>query len=204
MLQREHLTLGVNHPISPGHSFEVFKTAMAPATGSIQSGRTLSTALGLFNLRRAGKAEVKMRSTGTKAVAPNKADFALKLRSASLRPTKQRVSLARLLFSGYDRHVTAEQLHGEAVASGARLSLATVYNTLHQFTQAGLLRQVIVDGDKIHFDTNTGDHHHFYFEDENVLTDIPGGDVRIEGLPRAPNGTEIERVEVIVRLKSRA
>lgn len=145
-----------------------------------------------------------MRSTGTKAVSPNKADFALKLRDASLRPTKQRVSLAKLLFSGHDRHVTAEQLHGEAIASGASLSLATVYNTLHQFTKAGLLRQVIVDGDKIHFDTNTGDHHHFYFEDQNRLTDIPGGDVRIEGLPRAPNGTEIERVEIIVRLKSRS
>jgi Fur family iron response transcriptional regulator len=82
--------------------------------------------------------------------------------------------------------------------------LATVYNTLHQFTDAGLLRQVIVDGDKTHFDTNTGEHHHFYFEDEDVLTDIPGGDVKIDGLPRAPVGTEIERVEVVVRLKARS
>lgn len=135
--------------------------------------------------------------------ATNKPDFALKLRHASLRPTRQRVSLARLLFSGLDRHVTAEQLHGEAMSAGVKLSLATVYNTLHQFTQAGLLRQVIVEGSKIHFDTNTGDHHHFYFEDENVLTDIPGGDVRIDGLPRAPSGTEIERIDIVVRLKSR-
>ena len=144
-----------------------------------------------------------MRSTGSKANSAGKTDFTLKLRNASLRPTKQRVSLARLLFSGNDRHVTAEQLRDEAVTADDQLSLATVYNTLHQFTQAGLLRQVIVDGNKIHFDTNTCDHHHFYFQDQNVLTDIPGGDVRIDGLPRAPNGTEIERVEVVVCLKAR-
>lgn len=144
-----------------------------------------------------------MRSTGSKARASAKVDFALKLRGAKLRPTQQRLALAKLLFSGHDRHVTAESLHSEAMRAGADLSLATVYNTLHQFNEAGLLRRVIVDGDKIHFDTNTGEHHHFYFEDEDLLTDIPGGDVRIEGLPKAPPGTEIERVEVVVRLKSR-
>ena len=145
-----------------------------------------------------------MRSTGTKTGTSSKGDFASKLREAHLRPTKQRLALAKLLFSGHDRHVTAERLHIEAVSTGVRLSLATVYNTLHQFTDAGLLRQVIVDGDKTHFDTNTGEHHHFYFEDEDVLTDIPGGDVKIDGLPRAPVGTEIERVEVVVRLKARS
>jgi Fur family iron response transcriptional regulator len=108
-----------------------------------------------------------------------------------------------LLFAGGHRHVTAESLHQEADKAGAPLSLATVYNTLHQFTGAGLLRQVIVDGAKIYFDTNTGDHHHFYFEDQGLLADIPGDDVRIDGLPRAPAGTEIERVEVVVRLKPR-
>jgi Fur family iron response transcriptional regulator len=151
-----------------------------------------------------------MRSTGSKSAGEvprnghgTKADFAARLRHARLRPTQQRLALARLLFSGCDRHVTAEDLHGEALKGGARLSLATVYNTLHQFTQAGLLRQVIVDGDKIHFDTNTGEHHHFYVEDEGVLIDIPGRDVRIEGLPKAPSGKEIERVEIVVRLKTR-
>lgn len=151
-----------------------------------------------------------MRSTGSRSngEAPrnghrNKADFVARLRQAHLRPTQQRLALARLLFSGCDRHVTAEDLHDEALKDGARLSLATVYNTLHQFTQAGLLRQVIVDGDKIHFDTNTGEHHHFYVEDEGVLIDIPGSDVRIEGLPKAPSGMEIERVEVVVRLRTR-
>lgn len=152
-----------------------------------------------------------MRSTGSKPAAENsrhgqrhRADFVARLRAAQLRPTQQRLALARLLFSGSDRHVTAEDLHDEALQAGARLSLATVYNTLHQFTQAGLLRQVIVDGDKIHFDTNTGEHHHFYVEDDGVLIDIPGSDVRIEGLPKAPSGKEIERVDIVVRLKSRS
>lgn len=126
------------------------------------------------------------------------------MRAVQLRPTQQRLALARLLFAGGDRHVTAEDLHGEALKAGARLSLATVYNTLHQFTQAGLLRRVIVEGDKIHFDTNTGEHHHFYVEGEGLLIDIPGCGVRIEGLPQAPSGKEVERVEVVVRLKSRS
>jgi Fur family iron response transcriptional regulator len=144
-----------------------------------------------------------MRSIGTRTATAHRSDLAAKLRAAGLRPTRQRLALGKLLFATGDRHVTAESLHGEAAKSGAQLSLATVYNTLHQFTGAGLLRQVIVDGDKTYFDTNTGDHHHFYFEDRALLMDIPGDDVRIDGLPKAPSGTEIERVEVVVRLKSR-
>jgi len=145
----------------------------------------------------------RSRAAGARPVPQNRIDFALKLRAARLRPTQQRLALARLLFAGHDRHVTAELLHGEALSAGASLSLATVYNTLNQFTQAGLLRQVIVDGARIHFDTNTGDHHHFYLEGEDRLIDIPGRDVRIDGLPRAPAGTEIQRVDVVVRLKGR-
>jgi Fur family iron response transcriptional regulator len=144
-----------------------------------------------------------MRSTGSKATSAQKSDLATKIRAAGLRPTRQRIALGRLLFAERDRHVTAESLHQEAGRTGAKLSLATVYNTLHQFTGAGLLRQVIVDGEKKYFDTNVGDHHHFYFEDEDLLSDIPGDEVKIEGLPRPPAGTEIERVEVVVRLKSR-
>jgi Fur family iron response transcriptional regulator len=144
-----------------------------------------------------------MRSTASKAVSAQKSDLVAKIRAAGLRPTRQRIALGKLLFAEHDRHVTAESLHQEASRSGAKLSLATVYNTLHQFTGAGLLRQVIVDGEKKYFDTNVGDHHHFYFEDEDLLADIPGDDVKIEGLPRPPAGTEIERVEVVVRLKSR-
>ncbi len=154
-----------------------------------------------------------MRPTGSKTGSARTArrsdraffapDLAGRLLDAGLRPTRQRLVLARLLFSEGHRHVTAEDLHDEAIRAGERLSLATVYNALHQFTQAGLLRPVIVDGDRIHFDTNTSDHHHFYSEGEGLLVDIPGGDVRIEGLPSPPSGEEILRVDIIVRLKTR-
>src|ERR1700761_3175930 len=95
-----------------------------------------------------------------------------RLRGAGLRPTRQRVALARLLFSTGDRHVTAEHLHGEAQANAIRVSLATVYNTLHQFTSAGLLREVVVEPGRSYFDTNTTDHHHFFIESNGHLEDI--------------------------------
>ena len=123
-----------------------------------------------------------------------------RLRNAGLRPTKQRLALGRLLFDGGPRHVTAEQLHAEAVVGSVRVSLATVYNTLHQFTQAGLLREVVVEPNRSYFDTNTAEHHHFY-ADDGGLTDIPAEHVRLQGVPNAPTGTEIDRVDVIVRLK---
>jgi len=123
-----------------------------------------------------------------------------KLRAAGLRPTRQRMSLAKLLFEGGDRHVTAEQLHQEATASKVRVSLATVYNTLHQFTAAGLLREVVVQPGRSYFDTNTSDHHHFFIEGNGHLEDIPGDSVALAKLPQPPVGTRIERVEVIVRV----
>jgi Fur family transcriptional regulator, iron response regulator len=126
-----------------------------------------------------------------------------RLRQAKLRPTRQRLALARLLFSGPDRHVTAEVLHGEALAQGVRVSLATIYNTLHQFTEAGLLRQVVVDGARTYFDTNIGDHHHFFIEEEGVLLDIPGSGIAVSGLPEAPQGCETGRIDVIVRVHRR-
>ena len=129
--------------------------------------------------------------------------MASRLRKAGLRPTRQRLALGRLLFAQGDRHVTAEALHLEAVEDGIELSLATVYNALHQFTGAGLLRQVTVGGDKAYFDTNTGNHHHFYIDAEQRLIDIPGDRVQVQGLPNPPAGAEIERVDVIVRIKSR-
>jgi Fur family transcriptional regulator, iron response regulator len=125
-----------------------------------------------------------------------------RLRAAGLRPTRQRLALTRLLFDGADRHVTAEQLHGEAVADLVRVSLATVYNTLHQFTTAGLLREVVVEPGRSYFDTNTSDHHHFYFEQEGRLQDIPGEEVRVSTLPAPPVGTSVARVDVIVRIRS--
>jgi Fur family transcriptional regulator, iron response regulator len=122
------------------------------------------------------------------------------LRSAGLRPTRQRLSLARLLLEGGDRHVTAEQLHDEAVAAGVRVSLATIYNTLHQFTEAGLLRETVVEPGRSYFDTNTADHHHFFCEATGELVDIPGDHLVVSGLPSPPEGTEIRRVDIIVRV----
>jgi len=124
-----------------------------------------------------------------------------RLRQAGLRPTRQRLALARLLFATGDRHITAEQLHGEALAGTIRVSLATIYNTLHQFTTAGLLREVVVEPGRSYFDTNTSDHHHFFYEDRGQLQDIPGEQVRVTELPRPPEGTAIQRVDVIVRIR---
>ncbi len=126
------------------------------------------------------------------------------LKLAGLRPTRQRLALAKLLFEGGDRHVTAETLHGEAEAHRIRVSLATVYNTLHQFTGAGLLREVVVDSSRTYFDTNIDDHHHFFIEKDGALMDIAGHEVTIGSLPAAPEGMDVARVDVIVRLQDRS
>lgn len=123
-----------------------------------------------------------------------------RLRQVGLRPTRQRLALARLLFDKGNRHVTAEQLHGEAGDAAVCVSLATVYNTLHQFTTAGLLNEVVVEPGRSYFDTNVDDHHHFFFEDSGRLQDIPGDTVLVSELPQAPSGTSIRRVDVIIRL----
>jgi len=125
-----------------------------------------------------------------------------RLRSAGLRPTRQRKALAKLLFEGNDRHVTAEILHAEALAASIRVSLATVYNTLHQFTIAGLLREIVVDSQRSYFDTNISDHHHFFFEDSNRLDDIPGDEVIVTSMPPPPAGTKVKRVDIVVRLEN--
>lgn len=124
-----------------------------------------------------------------------------RLKAAGLRPTRQRLGLGRLLFDGGDRHVTAEHLHEEADGAGLRVSLATVYNTLNQFTAAGLLREVVVESGRSYFDTNTSDHHHFFFEGTGQLQDIPGDQVRVVDLPGPPAGTAVSRVDVIVRVR---
>jgi len=123
-----------------------------------------------------------------------------RLRQAGLRPTRQRLVLCRLLFGGDDRHVTAEILHEEAVAAGEQVSLATVYNTLHQLKWAGLLRELAIDSDRTYFDTNTSNHNHFYDERGGRLMDIPGESIRVEGLPEPPPGKRISHIDVIVRL----
>jgi Fur family iron response transcriptional regulator len=125
-----------------------------------------------------------------------------RLKHAGLRPTRQRLGLARLLFENGERHVNAEGLHTEAQAIGLKVSLATVYNTLHQFTRAGLLREVVVAPGSSYFDTNVSDHHHFFFEDDGRLQDIPGEQVRVIELPPAPVGTAVRRIDVIIRVGS--
>jgi Fur family iron response transcriptional regulator len=117
-----------------------------------------------------------------------------------MRPTRQRLALAKLLFENGDRHVTAEKVHEEALAADVSVSLATVYNTLHQFTAAGLLREIIVDGTRLYFDTNTSDHYHFFFPRSGKLQDISAERVVISELPPPPDGARITRIEVIVRV----
>jgi Fur family iron response transcriptional regulator len=146
--------------------------------------------------------EARMRkidhSDGAK---PDPGAAAARLKRAGLRPTRQRVELARLLFQDMDRHVTAESLAEEGARAGVKVSLATVYNTLHQFQAAGLLRQVIVDASRSYFDTNTGNHQHFFLEDEGLLIDIPGEQIAISGVPAAPRGLSVDRVDIVVRVK---
>jgi Fur family transcriptional regulator, iron response regulator len=125
----------------------------------------------------------------------------LRLRETGLRPTRQRSELAKLLFKNGDRHLTAEILHAEALTAGIRVSLATVYNTLHQFTETGLLREVVVDATRSYFDTNMGDHQHYYCEDEGALMDIPDGDIEVTNRFVPPPGLAIQRVDVVVRVK---
>ena len=135
----------------------------------------------------------KVRETALEASA--------KLREAGLRPTRQRVELAGLLFGGGDRHMTAESLHADAAAAGIQVSLATVYNTLHQFTEAGLLRQVVVDAARSYFDTNTGNHQHFFVEDDGTLIDIPGEQISVTGVPVPPKGLSVDSIDVVIRVK---
>ena len=127
------------------------------------------------------------------------------LRAVGLRPTRQRLALARLLFAQGNQHVTAESLYDRTQDAGIKVSLATVYNTLHQFTDAGLLRQVMIDSSRSYFDTNVEDHHHFYFEDTGEIADIPSEHTltQINAVAPAilPAGMELSRVDIVVRLR---
>lgn len=127
------------------------------------------------------------------------------LASAGLRPTRQRLALARLLVGdGRDRHVTAESLHEAALAADAPVSLATVYNTLRAFCEAGLVSEITVDGSRSYFDTRIDDHPHYYWEEDGRLTDAPGDAVRLAMPPVVPEGAELSRVDVVIRLRRRA
>jgi Fur family transcriptional regulator, iron response regulator len=126
-----------------------------------------------------------------------------KLRLVGLRPTQQRVALARLLFAKGDRHVCAEDLHAEAVEARVPVSLATVYNTLNQFKSAGLLRELAIEGDRSYFDTNTSNHFHFFDNEKHELMDIDADGVSVVGMPQVPKGKMIDRIDVIVRLRDK-
>ena len=125
------------------------------------------------------------------------------LRKAGLRPTRQRVALAELLFNQGDRHISAELLFDEAQKAKIPVSLATIYNTLHQFTEAGLLKAISIDSSKTYFDTNTGDHHHFFLEDSQEVVDMPEGFISVANLPSPPDGTEIASIDVVVRVRKK-
>ncbi|OHV77451.1 iron response transcriptional regulator IrrA [Rhizobium sp. LCM 4573] len=131
------------------------------------------------------------------------ADIETRLRDCGLRPTRQRVALADLLFAKGDRHLTVEELHEEAQSAGVPVSLATVYNTLHQFTEAGMIRVLAVESARTYFDTNVSDHHHFFVEGRNEVLDIPVSNIAIGNLPEAPEGMEIAHVDVIIRLREK-
>lgn len=135
-----------------------------------------------------------------KTTVSNRGDLAHFLRTAGLRPTRQRLAIASLLLDGRHRHVTADSLAEEISKSGVRVAGATIYNVLNQFTAAGLLRRVMVRNDYSLFDTNTAHHHHFYRPDTDQLTDIPSDDVVLSRLPVAPDDSEISSVDVVVHL----
>ena len=123
------------------------------------------------------------------------------LQNAGLRATKQRMGLAGLIFGQGERHLTAEELYAEAIEAGMRLSQTTVYNTLHQFTEAGLLREILADARRIYFDTKVDPHHHFLDEETGEMEDIPHDTLSVGGLPTPPPGKAIEGVDVIVRVR---
>jgi Fur family iron response transcriptional regulator len=124
-----------------------------------------------------------------------------RLRSAGLGTTCQRLALLRLLFAGTDRHVTADSLHKEARANNFQVSLATVYNTLNLFTEAGMLREVVVDASHLYFDTNVSHHHHFFCEEDQRLVDIPGEELKVSKLPHPPPGTTATEVDIVIRVR---
>lgn len=142
--------------------------------------------------------------TGANAEGRPWQDYKALLRDAGLRPTRPRMALGWMLFSKGNRHVTAETLYEEAIAAKIPVSLATVYNTLNQFTEAGLLRQIGVDGARAYFDTNPSEHHHFFIQGDDELLDIPMSEPLLDRTPEPPEGFEIARVDVVVRLRRKS
>ncbi len=141
-------------------------------------------------------------SPGTSMAGCPVHDLKARLRSVGLRPTRQRVALGWLLFGRGNRHLCAETLFEEAQRARVPVSLATIYNTLNQFTQAGLLHEIALDGARTYFDTNVSHHHHFFIEGQGLI-DIPARELTLSSLPEPPEGMEIERVDVVIRLRKK-
>ena len=142
-----------------------------------------------------------MSSFGNHRTTPSEGCILSRLRSVGLRPTRQRIALGELLFAQGARHVSAEELHEEAIRAKVPVSLATIYNTLHQFTAAGMLREVAVESSKTYFDTNTHDHHHMFIEGEERVVDVPLDAVVLKDTPDVPDDYEVVRVDVVVRVR---
>lgn len=149
----------------------------------------------MFFISDESRARLRTRQT---SLSPAQVQSILK--ETGLRPTRQRLTIGRLLFREGHRHVTADSLHQEAIGNGAALSLATVYNALAQFAQVGLIRKVSLNGERSYFDTNACDHHHFYVDAEDRIIDIPSDEIRFDRLPSPPDGYEIINVDVVIRL----
>lgn len=151
-----------------------------------------------------GAPEMPSQSAAVKLTGCPWRDSSELMRAAGLRPTKQRRALVGLLFGKGERHLTAEMLYEEAIKATIPVSLATVYNTINQLADLGLLRRVSVDGAKTYYDTNVSNHHHFYFESSHELADIPNAELLIGAMPDIPDGYEIARVDVVIRLRSKS
>jgi Fur family transcriptional regulator, iron response regulator len=145
--------------------------------------------------------QASLHSHSKRSMSGTCRDVEALLREVGLRPTDQRISLGAVLFAKGNRHITADMLHREATDAKAIVSLATVYNTLRQFADAGLLRRVAVDRGIKYFDTNTSHHHHFLAEGGGLLCDISETDVVVSEMPSAPEGYEIARIDIVVRLR---
>lgn len=141
------------------------------------------------------------QSSGSDRLPPQESALGDLLREGGLRPTAQRMALCAILFANRDRHVTAEMLYHEAVQAKVPISLATIYNSLNKFAEAGLLRQIRVGGSTAHFDTNTSNHSHFFVESGNLLLDIPDAEIALDKMPAVPEGYEFVATEIVVRLK---
>jgi Fur family iron response transcriptional regulator len=153
---------------------------------------------------RMGAPEILSQSASAKLTGCPWRDISELMRAAGLRPTKQRTALAGLLFGKGERHLTAEMLYEETAKATVPVSLATVYNTINQLADLGLLRRVSVDGAKTYYDTNVSNHHHFYFEGSHELVDIPNAELLIGAMPDIPDGYEIARIDMVIRLQRKS